>query len=425
MRKREAESPAADLGPGDVHILGVGVGNGMVETLEQSRGSVPPAATRSSLDEQLQTVIHELAVAREGMLAAERRLHMVLDSYPYSLALYDSAARVTYVNPCGVRESGLHRAQMLGKTDREIYPEEVWRHYMPVLEEAIQTRQRRSCECPRTMEGAATTSLIHYVPLVSERGDLTEVMAITFDITEHKCLEERLRHLITQHQYTNREMESFVYSVTHDLRTPLNTMNLFAGLLEDDHGAGLCEEGRTYLGHIRSGIHKMGKLIEDVLKLSGISRYEMEREWTDVSMVARSIVAELRESEPERKVHFEIQGDMVERVDARLFRVALANLMGNAWKYTSKTETPRIEFRRCPDSAGTVYRVRDNGAGFDMHLSERLFKPFERLHGERDFPGTGIGLAIVERVIRRHGGRVWAESEPGKGATFYFMLGDT
>jgi len=253
---------------------------------------------------------------------------------------------------------------------------------------------------------------------------MSEIMAITFDITEHKHLESQLRDLVTKHEDTNREMESFVYSVTHDLRTPLNTMNLFVSLLEDDHGEVLCDDGRAYLAHIRSGIQKMGKLIEDVLRLSGISRHQMECESTDVSMIGRAIVTELCETEPARAVSVDIQDAMVARVDASLIRVALANLLGNAWKYTCKVADPRIEFRCSQEGEEIVYSVRDNGAGFDMQEYERLFKPFERLHAERDFPGTGIGLAIVERVIRRHGGRVWAEGEPGRGAAFYFVLGD-
>ena len=374
--------------------------------------------------EQLQTTVRELAASREMVRAGELRFRAVLDSYPYCLMLYDADARIRYVNPCGLRATGMACEQLIGRSDRELYPESVWRDYQPVLEEAIRTREPRSCEWTRIAAGKAATSVAHYVPLVSEDGRMSEIMAITFDITEHKHLESQLRDLVTKHEDTNREMESFVYSVTHDLRTPLNTMNLFVSLLEDDHGEVLCDDGRAYLAHIRSGIQKMGKLIEDVLRLSGISRHQMECESTDVSMIGRAIVTELCETEPARAVSVDIQDAMVARVDASLIRVALANLLGNAWKYTCKVADPRIEFRCSQEGEEIVYSVRDNGAGFDMQEYERLFKPFERLHAERDFPGTGIGLAIVERVIRRHGGRVWAEGEPGRGAAFYFVLGD-
>lgn len=221
----------------------------------------------------------------------------------------------------------------------------------------------------------------------------------------------------------NRELESFSYSVSHDLRAPLRSIRSFSGFLLEDYTDCIDETGRDYLNRIMGGADRMSELIDDMLSLSRITRHEMVLQDVELHKAASDTITELRNEDPDREVHVEIQEDMIVRGDPRLLKIALTNMIGNAWKYTSKTPNAKIEFGSRTDSGRTVFYIRDNGAGFAQDKVENLFLPFRRLHSEKEFPGTGIGLPIVERVIRRHGGRIWAEAEVGVGATFYFTLG--
>ncbi len=240
----------------------------------------------------------------------------------------------------------------------------------------------------------------------------------------------------------NHELEAFSYSVSHDLRAPLRGMDGFSRILMDEFADQLNEKGRGYLQRIQTATERMGQLIDDLLQLSRVTRAEFHTGPVNLSEIARSIAADLRQSAPERHVEFVIPDGVTARGDARLLRAALDNLLGNAWKYTGKHETARIEFGSIldfgmriseGDSASTalpqsairnpIFFVKDDGAGFDMAYADKLFGPFQRLHSESEFSGTGIGLATVQRIIRRHGGRLWAEGEVEKGATFYFTLG--
>lgn len=229
-------------------------------------------------------------------------------------------------------------------------------------------------------------------------------------------VEDRTRQLIA----ANRELEAFSYSVSHDLRGPLETINGFTYMFLSDFGAQLDPAAREFIQQIRGAAVRMGDLIDDLLKLSQVSSSAMHQERLDLAAMARSIASELETREPQRKVQFVIQECALAEGDSRLLRIALENLLRNAWKYTSAHATARIEFG-C-DAARGIYYVRDDGAGFDQAQAGRLFQPFQRLHSLAEFPGTGIGLATVQRIVHRHGGRVWAEGAKEKGATFYFTL---
>ena len=222
----------------------------------------------------------------------------------------------------------------------------------------------------------------------------------------------------------NEEMQTFSYSISHDLRAPLSTIKGFSTILKEDYNDKLNETGRDYINRIVKSADQMSRLIEDMLNLARISRQEMTIQEVSLSELARVVIKELGEAQPQRQVDVTIHDNLTARCDERLMKIALTNLLGNSWKYFSKMPHPRIEFGNFHQNNETVFFVRDNGAGFPMSQVGELFKPFKRLHSEGEFPGTGIGLPIVYRVISRHGGKIWAEGEPGKGATFYFTLRD-
>lgn len=220
----------------------------------------------------------------------------------------------------------------------------------------------------------------------------------------------------------NEELQAFSYSISHDLRAPLLIMKGFISILLEDYKNELDETGQDYLTRIIKSADQMSRLIDDMLSLSKISRKDMIMQNIDLSALSMAIVDELQKTQPHRQADISIQSNLLARGDEQLLKIALTNLLSNAWKYTSKSLRPRIELGQFVNDSKTVFFIRDNGAGFPMEHLSKLFQPFQRLHTEKEFTGTGIGLAIVQRVISRHGGRIWAEGEVGKGATFYFTL---
>lgn len=238
----------------------------------------------------------------------------------------------------------------------------------------------------------------------------------------HDELERRVEERTAEWTAANRELESFSYSVSHDLRSPLRGIDGFGQALAEDYGHKLDATANSYIQRIRTATQRMGLLIDDLLNLSRVTRAQMQRQTVDLSGMAQSIAAELARRDGARKVEWVISSGIQAYGDQRLLHVVLDNLLGNAWKYTSKHERARIEFGRQGTNGSVAYFVRDDGAGFNPEYSERLFGAFQRLHGAAEFPGTGIGLATVQRIILRHGGRVWAEGAVERGATFYFTL---
>ena len=248
-------------------------------------------------------------------------------------------------------------------------------------------------------------------------------------------LEERVLERTAQLQTSNKELESFSFSVSHDLRAPLRGIAGFSEALNSEYADVLGEDGKHYLARIQGNTQRMARLIDDLLSLARVTRREMKQEQVDLSKVAGEIFEELRAQEPQRQVEFEIEERAIVRGDAGLLKIALANLLGNAWKFTSARAEAKIQFGALPQTslpqdengerrAGEkVFFVRDNGAGFNMTYAHKLFGAFQRLHSVDQFPGTGIGLATAQRIINRHGGRIWVEAEVDKGATFYFVCG--
>lgn len=234
-----------------------------------------------------------------------------------------------------------------------------------------------------------------------------------------RCVQERTRELIE----ANRELEAFSHSVSHDLRAPLRALDGFTAILADQYSDRLDERGRGYVQRVVDAVERMRNLIEDLLRLSHVTGTELNRRELDLSQLVRSILDELRAQDPERQVIVKIAEGVKATADHRLLRIALENILGNAWKFTRNTVQASIEFGVEEQQCGTTYFIRDNGAGFNPDYGDRLFIPFRRLHSAAEFPGTGIGLSIVQRIIRRHGGRISARGAVGQGAAFYFSLG--
>jgi len=276
--------------------------------------------------------------------------------------------------------------------------------------------------------GAGRRVLLLNARRIDREGTELILLALE-DITDRRLTEENIKKLNTDLQHnldeiasSNKELEAFSYSVSHDLRNPLTRIAGFSDVLLEDYSDKLDDEGKDYLNRIITNAARMNRIMDDLLHLSRISLHGVHRQDVDLSKLAASVVAELREGQPDRGATVDIQEGIAAFADAKLIEVALSNLLGNAWKFTSKIQNARVQFGTFKQNGKIVYYVKDNGAGFDQSFSEKLFLPFHRLHSEEEFEGTGIGLATVQRIIHRHDGQVWAEGEPGKGATFYFTL---
>jgi signal transduction histidine kinase len=242
------------------------------------------------------------------------------------------------------------------------------------------------------------------------------------EIMERKRADEEIQRTNRELRAANKELEAFSYSVSHDLRTPLRSIDGFSQALLEDYADKLDATAQDHLQRVRRAAQRMATLIDDMLNLSRVTRCELRREKLDLSAMAKSIAGELQEAEPARRVGFVIADGLTAVGDPQLLRAALDNLLRNSWKYTSGHPTARIEFGRSEEHEKHPFIVRDDGAGFDPRYADRLFGAFQRLHTAKEFPGTGVGLATVQRIIHRHGGEIWAEGAVEKGATFYFTL---
>ncbi len=250
-----------------------------------------------------------------------------------------------------------------------------------------------------------------------------EVAALNAELTNiNEELEQRVDRRTRELAVSNQELEAFSYSVSHDLRAPLRTIDGFSLALKEDFSDCLNEEGQDYINRVRAGVQRMGSLIDALLQLSRVTRSELQRDRVDLSSLVRLVFDELKAASPERDIELVAQPGVLAMADPRLVRIALENLLGNAFKYSANTAKARVEFGSDLREGRTVYFIRDNGVGFDMQYVDRLFTAFQRLHGDREFKGSGIGLATVSRIIRRHHGAIWAEGEVDKGATFFFTL---
>ncbi len=352
---------------------------------------------------------------------ARERLQAILDHASTVVYLKDLQGRYFLVNREFERVVQRPRERILGATDEDLVGAEAAARVRAEDRRALE-EGARTYEMTVTVPAGERTFLVSKFPLEdAERGRV--LCGVSVDITDRKRMEEDLRTAKEAAEAANRELEAFSYAVSHDLRAPLRALDGFSLALLEDHGERLDAKGRDYLGRVRGAAQRMGVLIDDLLDLSRVSRADLVRETVDLTGTARSVAEGLKARDPNRAVEWTIRDGVSARGDPRLLRVVLENLLENAWKYTSRRALARIEFGVAEEDGTREYFVRDDGVGFDREYAGRLFAPFQRLHAAREFPGTGIGLATVKRIVDRHGGRVGAEGRPDAGAVFRFTLG--
>jgi signal transduction histidine kinase len=298
-------------------------------------------------------------------------------------------------------------------------------HLFSRIQFVLLNREMREHDCTSMGVEIQFNGRRHFI--TADRLQILNLLLSTYEAAIQRNQEltrakNELRTANASLETANKELEAFSYSVSHDLRAPLRAINGFTNIVLDEGSEQLDEKGKEMLSRVQNACHRMGQLIDDLLNLSKVSRGELIREDVDLVPIARSILADLQKIQPQRQVNIRIGEKLTANGDPRLLRVALENLLGNAWKFTSKHADASIEFASERREEEQVFFVRDNGAGFDMAHAEKLFGAFQRLHAMEDFPGTGVGLATVQRIINRHGGRIWAQSAPEQGATFYFTL---
>lgn len=378
-------------------------------------------------------------LARLGATQAElNHFKNTLDQTLEAVYIFDpDTLRFTYVNEGAKRQTGYSQTELMQMTPVDIRKDATLEKVKQILQPLIAgVLPALTYESVHRHKDGHDTPVEVFLQFIRLEGQTPSFMVMVNDISARKQaqeeilhlnaeLEERVRQRTAQLQAANQELEAFSYSVSHDLRTPLNTIDGFSKLLGKEIGASAAtERGKHYLARIRAGVVQMGELIDALLSLAQVSRSSLRWESVDLSAMAETVFTGYREREPGRLVQLAIQPGLVVHGDPSLLRQVLGNLMGNAWKYSSKQQQTVVSFRREMGSDGAwVYAVRDNGVGFDMAYADKLFGAFQRLHTASEFEGTGIGLATVHRIITRHGGKVWAESAPGHGATFYFTLG--
>lgn len=374
----------------------------------------------------LERCLASVRMAKELKLQQEfvRKLSRAVEQCPNSIVITDPDGVIEYANPKYSQLTGYSEAELLGQNLRALQEpgDAVWQAL------AAGSEWRGELEgCKKG--GEAYTESVSISPVLNDEGKVSHLVAVKDDITEKKRSARQIellnRSLATRAQEleaANRDLESFSYTVSHDLRTPLTNINGYCQVILEIYGESLDDECRRFIQVMLNETVTMNRLIKTLLEFSQLNRSELNVTETDLSQMAQLIAGTLTLAHPQRKLRFDIAEGITVQGDPDLLKVALDNLLGNACKYSARKEEARIEFGVTGAGSDRTYFVRDNGAGFDMSNSDKLFDPFQRLHGKDEFHGFGIGLATVQRILKRHGGRIWAEGEVGTGATFYFTL---
>jgi len=368
----------------------------------------------------------------ETLRRSEENYRLLFAGNPHPMWVFDlETFAFLEVNTAAEQHYGWSRDEFLAMTVKDIRPAEDVQSMVDAVAGAGAGHYKAGVWRHRKKDGTIISVEISTHSLafagtqarVALCNDVTEQVRAREQILQlNSELEERVRQRTAELESANRELESFSYSVSHDLRAPLRHLDGYCSILREEFGGRLDASGANCLERIGTAVRKMDELINDMLQLAQVSREGITREPVSLSSLATELLAELQHSQPQRSVAVRIADGVEVRGDRGLLRLAMENMLTNAWKYTGKTADAVIEFGMLSKEGQPVYFLRDNGAGFDMAYADRLFGPFQRLHPAEEFEGTGIGLATVQRIIHRYGGRIWAEGEEGKGAAFYFTL---
>lgn len=359
---------------------------------------------------------------------SDERLHAVMEAALDAIVLMNHEGRITQFNAAAERMFGYSRDEVVGRSLADtLIPVSLRAQHVRGLQRHLETGEERvlgrRVELPAMRKDGVEFPAEVAIVRIRSKG-LPIFAGYIRDITERRraAESEMLRREKDAAEAANAELEAFSYSVAHDLRAPLRAITGHSAALQEDHGDTLDENAKYQLERVIAAGVRMGEIIDSLLSLARLTRTDVRRDTVDLSALAENVVAQLRVTEPERRVELVVPTHLAVRGDPQLVRVLLENLLGNAWKFTRKQPRPRIELGSTLVDERRAYFVRDNGAGFNMEYAAKLFIPFQRLHSSDEFEGTGIGLATVQRIARRHGGRAWAEGSENQGATFYFTL---
>ena len=366
-----------------------------------------------------------IRAAKEEAMRANRFLDAVIEHIPDMVFVKDAdRLAFTRFNRAGEELLGVPRKDLIGKNDFDLFPRAEAEFFQAKDRETLNNKQLvEIAEEPIKTANGQRWLHTKKVPILDDDGTPLYLLGISQDITDRKRADTELRRAKDQAERASKELEAFSYSVAHDLRAPLRGIDGFSQALIEEYADKLDPGARRYLDRVRESAQRMALLIDDLLNLSKVTRSELTLRTVDLSALAATSVASLQRIDPRRNVTVAIEPNLSVEADPRMLAIALDNLFGNAWKFTSKTADARIDLSCVERNGKRTFAIRDNGAGFDMQYATKLFGVFQRLHSESEFPGTGIGLVTVSRIIHRHRGQITAEGTPGQGATFYFTLG--
>jgi len=367
--------------------------------------------------------------AEETLQESEEKYRRIVENTTNVIMVTQPDSIISYLSPSSKEIFGYPPEDLVGTNSNIFYPDDI-KKVQQAFSKAMNGEKGQNFEYRILTKRGEVKWISHsWSPIIIDNA-LQSVISVIADITERKTseneiikLNENLLRRSHELATANKELETFSYSVSHDLRAPLRSIDGFSQALLEDYGNALDENGKEYLHRVQKATQRMAQLIDDMLRLSRLTRVEMTIKTVDLGQEATTIMSQFKNEDPTRKIDFLKHGNLIGEGDTNLLHILLENMLGNAWKFTKKRKRAEIEFGKTQQGQETVFFIRDNGAGFNMKYANKLFIPFQRLHDDTDYPGTGIGLSIVSRIIHRHGGRIWAEAEEEKGATFYFTLG--
>ncbi len=365
----------------------------------------------------------------ESLRKSEEKYRNIVENTTNLIMVTQPDGIISYLSPSCSQVIGYNPEELVGTNPIIFHPDDI-KKIQQLLSQALNGEKGSGLEYRILTKQGNIKWVSHAWSPIFFNTKLQSIVSVVEDITQRKEIEtnikvlnQNLLHKANELAAANKELESFSYSVSHDLRAPLRSINGFSQALLEDYVDKLDKQGKEYLHRVQNATKRMEQLIDDMLRLSRLTRTEMTIETVDLGKIANTVINELKKNEPSRKYNFKTQKNILADGDANLLNILIENLLGNAWKFAKKRTQTEIEFGKKQQDKETVFFIRDNGAGFNMKYADKLFIPFQRLHDDAEYPGTGIGLGIVARIVNRHGGRIWAESDENKGTTFFFTLG--